>query len=67
MIYLHDNNVGDCSVVKEEWLLKFGASSVGLGLFFGVIIFTTTWVLNANFVGMFPVSKLNIEASTVER
>ena len=64
LIVLHDEETGSCAVLKEQWLLKFGATSIGLGVFFGIVIIVT-WVLNYRFAAMFPVSKLNIVASTV--
>lgn len=63
LVVLHDEADGQCSILQDEWLLKFGWSSIGLSIFFGIVIIVT-WVLNHNFVKMFPRSELQIVAST---
>ena len=63
LINFHLDNQG-CKILDDEetnWLLKLGASAVGLGIFF-LISVIVVWVLNRDFVKSFGSMKMSISA-----
>lgn len=63
LIYFHTNSQG-CNILDDDdtdWLLKLGGASLGLGIFFFILVIVV-WVLNKDFVQSFGSMKMNISA-----